>query len=283
MENTFTIMPMSQQVNLTPGEATSGEITIVNPSDATEDFHYKVNVSPYGVIGENYQADLVTETGRNEIVQWITIEEPTGVVKPNEAKKVKYTINTPANAAAGGQYAAITVSSDSNQEQTSGVAVSNIFEMASIIYGKVSGNIVRGGKILENNIPGFVAVTPIEVNSLLENTGNMHEVATVVLKVTDFFTGNVIYPTGDETGEFNEIVMPETTYKSSRNITNNLPALGIVKVSQTIYYNGDASTAEKDVIICPIWFILLVIAAISSIIAFIVFRIRKHHKKRISD
>ncbi len=283
MENTFTIMPMSQQVSLTPGETYTGTLTIVNPVDATEDFHYKIEISPYGVVGEDYQADLRSVTGRNEITKWIEIEEPTGTVKPNESKKVTFKINTPKNAAAGGQYAALTVSSDSNTASSNGVSVNNVFEMASLIYGTVGGDITRGGEILENNVPGFIAVPPLETSVKLENTGNIHEVATVVLKVTNFFTGDVIFPTGEETGEFSEIVMPETTYLATRNVSN-LPALGVVKVSQTVYYRGqDASVTEREVIICPIWFMLLVIACIAAIVAFIVSRVRKHRKKRLND
>ncbi|MBR3353300.1 hypothetical protein IKG49_01775 [Candidatus Saccharibacteria bacterium] len=278
MENTFTIMPMSQQVNLTPGETYTGTITIVNPVDATQDFHYKMSISPYSVIGQDYTADLKTVTGRNEITNWITIEEPTGVVKPNESKKIQYTIKTPSNAAAGGQYAAITVSSNNDTVQSGGVAVNNVFEMASLIYANVSGDIVREGNILENNIPGFVAVPPIEVSALLENKGNIHESATVVLNVTNFFTGEVIFPKSEDNNEFNELVMPETTYLATRNITN-LPSLGVVKVKQTIYFNGKSSVEERDVIICPIWFLLLVIACIAGIVGFIVMRIKKHKKK----
>lgn len=277
MENTFTIMPMSQQVSLTPGETYTGTITIVNPVDAKGDFHYKMSISPYSVIGQDYTADLKTVTGRNEITNWITIDEPTGVVKPNESKKVTYTIKTPANAAAGGQYAAIAVSSNNDIVQNSGVAVNNVFEMASLIYAKVSGDTVREGNILENNIPGFVAVPPIEVSALLENKGNIHESATVVLNVTNFFTGEVIFPKTDETNEFSELVMPETTYLATRNISN-LPSLGVVKVKQTIYFNGKSSVEEKNVIICPIWFLLLVIACIGGIIWFVISKIKKHKK-----
>lgn len=283
MENTFTLMPMSQQVSLTPGKAYTGTITIVNPVDATEDFHYKIEISPYGVIGEDYQADLTSVTGHNEITKWIEIDEPTGVIKPNESKKITYTINTPSNAEAGGQYAALAVSSNSDLSGNNGVSVNNVFEMASLIYATVIGDIEREGTILENNIPGFIAVPPLETSVLFENKGNIHEVGTVVLKVTNFFTGEVIFPTGEDDGEFTEVVMPDTTYLATRNISN-LPALGVVKVTQTVYYRGqDASITEKEVIICPIWFMLLVIAAIASIVAFIVFRIRKHRKKLLND
>ena len=279
MENTFTLMPMSQQINLTPGESYTGYITIVNPVDATEDFSYKVSISPYSVIGENYTADLQTVSGRNEITKWITISEPTGTVNPNESKKVEFTINTPSNAPGGGQYAALAVSSNPANTDSDGVAVKNIFEMASLIYANVAGDIKRGGEILENNVPGFVAVTPIQVTAMFENTGNIHEVATIILKVSNFFTGEVILPTEEDDGQFSEIVMPESTYFASRDISN-LPALGVVKVNQTIYYNGSSSVSERDVIICPIWFLLLVIAVFASIIVFIISRIKIHKKRR---
>ena len=172
------------------------------------------------------------------------------------------------------------MSSDTDNSSNNGVSVNNVFEMASLIYGNVAGDIKREGKIIENNVPGFIAVPPLETSVLFENQGNIHEIATIVLKVTDFFTGNVIFPTGEETGEFSEIVMPETTYLATRNISN-LPALGVVKVSQTVYYRGESSTTEKEVIICPIWFMLLVAATIAAIIAFIVSRVRKHRKKKL--
>lgn len=281
MDNTFTLMPMSQQVSLNPGETYTGNITIVNPVDAKEDFHYKVTVSPYGVIGEDYRADLQNTNDRNEIINWITIEEPTGSVKPNESKKVKYTIKVPKNAEAGGQYAALAVSSDNETSQSGGVAVNNVFEMASIIYGTVSGDIVREGEILENNIPGFALVPPVEVSALLQNKGNIHEVATIKLDVKNFFTGEVIFPKEEESNEFGEMVMPESTYKATRQVSN-LPALGVVRISQTVYFDGKNSTVENNVIICPLWFLLLVIATIASLITFIVLKIRKHHKKKIA-
>ena len=89
MNNTFTLLPMSQRFLLMPGKVTEGSIKIVNPADATEDFSYKVTVTPYGVVGEDYKADLETDSTRTAIAKWIEIEEPTGKIKPNESKEVK--------------------------------------------------------------------------------------------------------------------------------------------------------------------------------------------------
>ena len=67
MENAFTLLPMSQNFTLDPGETYTGTITIVNPVDSKSDFAYSVSVSPYSVVGEDYQADISNRlfTSRN--------------------------------------------------------------------------------------------------------------------------------------------------------------------------------------------------------------------------
>ena len=281
MNNMFTLLPMSQRFTLTPGKTTEGFIKIVNPADATEDFAYKVSVTPYGVIGEDYTADLEHDSARTAISKWIKIEEPTGEVKPNEVKEVKFTIDVPENAPIGGQYATIAVSSNNDMSGNSGVAVQNVLEMASVIYATVEGPVERKGEILENNVPGFVVSTPVTLSALINNEGNIHEDATFVISASDFFTGRVILPTEDDDGEYSELIMPETTRLIERNISN-LPALGVVKISQTIYYRGVSSPVEKVVIICPIWFMALIALTLASIVFTIVHTIRKHKKKKLS-
>ena len=93
--NTFTILPMSQRFALEPGQTYKGKLSIVNPSDATEDFPYRTSIMPYNVVGSDYTADLSTQYNRSMITEWITIEEPTGVVKPNETKELEFTITVP--------------------------------------------------------------------------------------------------------------------------------------------------------------------------------------------
>lgn len=282
MSNVFTLLPMSQRFTLTPGEVTEGSIKIVNPADATENFAYKVSITPYGVIGEKYTIDLEHESARTSISKWIEIEEPTGEIEPNGVKEIKFTINVPKNAPVGGQYATLAVSSNSKSANGNGVAVRNVLEMASIIYGTVTGPIERNGKILENNVPGFIVSPPATLSALIENGGNVHEDAIFTIKVTDLFGGRQILPTEDDDGQYSELIMPETTRYIEREV-NNLPALGIVKVSQSISYRGDNNVAEKTIIICPIWFMMLVFTTLIAIIFTIIHLIRKHRKAKKSN
>ena len=280
MENAFTILPMSQNFTLVPGGTYTGSITVVNPVNSTSDFAYSVSVSPYNVIGEDYQADISNVSAYSKIADWITIDNPTGSVKPNESQEINFTINVPADAAAGGQYAAIMVSSDPSKQESEGVSINNVFALGSIIYADVEGEVTHEGSILQNNIPEFSTVTPVAVSALLDNHGNVHENAIFALNVTNALTGEKIFPTDeDQNNHFSEIVMPETTRYITRNI-DNLPALGIVKVEQTIYYNNEVSTVSKNIVLCPIWFFLLVALVIFSIIGFIVASVRHHRRKK---
>lgn len=280
MENAFTLLPMSQEFTLEPGGTYTGSITIVNPVDSKSDFAYSVSVSPYSVVGEDYQADITNISAYSKIAEWITIAEPTGTIAPNESREVEFTINVPEDAYAGGQYAAIMVSSDPSKQDNDGVSINNVFALASIIYADVAGEITHEGTIIENNVPEFSTTTPVAVSALLDNHGNIHENAIFALNVSNAVTGEKIFPTDeDQNNHFSEIVMPDTTRYITRNI-DNLPALGIVKVEQTIYYNSEVSTVVKDIIICPVWFICLVALVIVSIIGFIVASVRHHRRKK---
>lgn len=279
MDSTFTVTPMSQRIQLKPGDTYSGTITIVNPVDATSDFSYRVYTAPYGVTNENYDADFVTSTDRTQIAKWITIEEPEGKIEPNGTKKIKFTIKVPESAPGGGQYASLMVGSNDDNEASEGIAVQNVFEMASLIYAEVDGDIIHSGEILQNNVPGFSASTPVTISALIKNDGNLHEDATFVISVSNFFTGEVILPTEENEGRYTEVIMPETTRYTSREV-DNLPAIGVVHINQTIYYNGTSSVEEKDVLICPIWFMALVAITLGVIIAAIVRIIMKHRKKK---
>lgn len=277
----ITITPMSQRLELKPGEVYTGQITIANPATATGPANYAVEVAPYGVSGENYMADLVTQTGRTLLAEWTTVDEPAGVVEPNSIKRVNFTITVPENAPGGGQYAAILVSQNNDSEaRHNGVAVNDIMEVASLLYADVEGEIIHQGEILENNIPGFVTGAPITLGALISNNGNVHEDAVFAITAKNVFTDEMIVEAEGVRGYYTELVMPETTRYIQRDINEELPILGIVHVEQTIYYNNTISEMARDVVICPVWFMVVVGVAIAMLITAIVQLIRSHKKKK---
>ena len=281
---------MSFNINLREGQEYTDSLKIVNPADSDSPLHYEVSVLPYSVVGEGYTADLATETQRTQIAKWITIEDSEGEIQPNSSKDIEYTIKVPEGVPSGGQYAAIAVTAipDSKAGAENSVSFNSVYELTSLIYANVNGKTTYGGRIIENDIPGFSSTPDVTVGAMVENTGNTHGNATIMLNVTDILRNEEIFSSDIDTDEnvFSEVVMPETTRYITREI-NNLPSLGLVKIEQTIRFNGEVSEKENVVFIAPFWFIVLAaltaVVLLTAIITVVIKDIRHHgHKSKQS-
>lgn len=258
---TFTVLPMGQQIGISPGEVYEGYISVANPADATENLPYTVSVTPYTVVGDDYVVDLVTAGKSSDIVKYIQIENPTGVIKPNEVKRIKFKISLPKDMSPGGQYATLAVGST----DAAGEMVQNVFEIASILFVTVKGEVYRSGKILQNSVPSFSLVNPVAVTTAFSNDGNIHESAVTKLALKNVFTGEVILP--DETtteNTYQEYIMPGTTRTLVRNI-DGLNSLGIYEVKQTVEYMGETSVVSSVLFVCPVWFLILFMITLAAI------------------
>lgn len=276
MANNFIVSPMLEKISLKAGETYTGSILIANPKDATEDFYYKISTSPYSVIGENYIADFETISDWSRILEWTTLEDTEGTLKPNETKRIFYTIEVPKNAPAGGQYLKIGVTSNA-AASGSGGAVQDVFEIASLVFAEIDGETTRGGRILEGKIPDFVTSSNPAVTAKFTNTGNVHETATTTLYVKNLLGGGEIYPQNGENPEMESIIMPLSTRVVSRQIPN-LPVVGIFEVKETISYRGDTMDVTSVMVVCPAWFILLILATIASILGMVFYG--RHLKRK---
>ncbi|MBQ3263752.1 hypothetical protein IJH06_01420 [Candidatus Saccharibacteria bacterium] len=277
--NAFTLMPMEQMIELNAGEIYRGSITVANPADSTEDFYYAVGIVPYSVSGSEYEVNLAKKSNRSLMVDWISIKEPTGVIHPNEVKTIEFTINVPETAPAGGQYAALAVRSDAPSDRLSGTNVQNIYEMVSVIFADVAGETVHDGQIVSNMITGFVANGKASVGAELVNNGNTHEVAEVTVEAKNAITGDVILSNETTMNTYQEVIMPETSRYITREV-DGMAGLGIYEVSQSISYMGAVSTNTTTVIVCPLWFMMLFILTIGTIIGTILALIVKRRRAK---
>ncbi len=280
MSEKFTVTPMSETLELKPGETYEGYILISNPEDSEGDFDFQVEVAPYGVTGNDYKADLTTSSARTLLAEWVKVTNATGVVKPNEKVRVEYTITVPEDAAGGGQYAALVVSKNSHGEvENANIGVSNVYGMASILYARIDGEINRAGEVMENSIPGFTTSLPVSSSVMLKNDGNVHEDANIYISIKNMLNGETIYPKEGQSGGITEEILPGTTRYLAQSIQDISP-LGIYEVKQTIQYLDHEDVATQVLIACPIWFMFLVFVTVCSIISFIISRIIKRKKSK---
>lgn len=276
----FLITPMNQHFELKPGEVFEGSIKVANPAGSSNNFKYVVSVAPYGVIGEDYEADFVTNSVWNQIANWITLKNNKGELEPNGVEYIDFTITVPENAPAGAQSATIVVTRDTDENQNTGMLMENVFEMVSIIYANIAGEIRHEGSILSNDVPFFSDSPAVAVGVMFDNNGNTFEEATIEISAKNVISGEIILPTDVNNGVYTDTVVPETRRYVRRNVSD-LPFLGVIQIEQKVYYNGDTSIVSKNVIICPIWFMVLIGITIVLFVAAITKMIKLHKKKKV--
>ncbi|MBQ7802766.1 hypothetical protein IJ380_02815 [Candidatus Saccharibacteria bacterium] len=270
----FAISPMYQQITLTPGETYTGNFEVINPGDNTIDFRYEVRVEPFSVEGLD---DLsFTENGNyNQIVDWIELSRTEGVISPNETEEVRFFVHVPENAPAGGQYAAIMVTSEEYRLDNSTVDLRERYEASHLLYAEVAGETVRKGKIDSINVPGFLFSGNITGSASITNDGNVHSEATHILQVFPLFSKEEVYT--NEENPKGAWIMPGNTAFSSIS-WDATPSVGIFHVIYNVEFEGVTSTVDKMVIVCPIWLLLIIIFAIVLIIFRIVWGGKKREK-----
>ena len=223
----------------------------------------------------NYENDFMSETDYNQIVDWITLENNSGVVSPNETSMIHFTIDVPMNAPAGSQYAAITVKNGNEDATTTsegGTTVVSVFQIASILLAQVAGDTVETGNIVENSVPAFVLDgSAFKAESFVENTGNVHTDAEYTLQIWPLFSGEEIC-TNEENPD-KDLVLPGMKKYYAQ--ACKLPAFGIFNVKQTVKIFDQVSTVERMVIVCPMWLLFVVIFLIILGVIYLVTKSKK--------
>lgn len=255
------ISPNIQKMELDPGAVYKNNFTITN--NGSTPFSYKLVVSPYSVEDTTYAPIYSVENAYTQITNWISFDDKEfeGVVEPAISKVINYTVTVPDDVPSGGQYAVIFVQSKEASE--TGESIQTIASPGLVLVARVNGDTRETGEIKDLNIPTFLLNPPVSASATFVNDGNVDVEAKMTLKIENYFSGEVIYDGTKEPLE--KTLFPGTTRDLSIS-WSNVPRLGILKVTLSAEYPGDAAVKTRTVFICPIWFIALIVLFIIVII-----------------
>lgn len=275
----ITVSPMNERIILNPGETYEGSFDISNANVNTETFRYEAVPRAF-YVDDNYDIYYDKNADLNQIVDWITIEDPTGILDVNTVKKIRYTIDVPKDAPAGGQYAAIMVQSvrmEESENAESAVNLTQTIGIAHIIYAEIAGTSIHSGEIESVELPSFLLDGDITGSALIKNTGNVHGVGKYTLQVFPVFSNEEIY-----TNEENPVELTILPGRSRYNDTRweNTPPVGIFNVIYTVEFEGVTQQVSKMVIKCPIWLLFIIIFVVMAIIIFIVMKVKGGKKAK---
>lgn len=279
--SSISISPMSERSVLIPGETYKSSFLVVNPNTSTESLHYKAQVGSYSPLvteerGVYNGADTGTITAYNDIMRWITIDNPEGVVAPGSDVNLSFSIKVPKDAPAGGQYATIILTNVGNEGERveSGIVVKGYVNIGYIVYAEVAGETRKEGVITENNFPSIMTNRELKATSMVRNNGNIHTDAEYTLQVWPLFSDEEYCTNEEKPGS--SLVMPETERYHVQSC--DLPTVGIFRAKQTVKIFGEVSELEKMVIVCPVWLIFVILFVIVAFVIWVIVMIKKHKK-----
>ena len=281
LDQNLQISPTHERLTLDPGTTYDGTMKVRNIG--TDTFSYHMELTPFSVLDENYNSDFTVASNYTKIVDWITFDQETGTVAPDETDIVTYHIHVPDDAPGGAQHAAIVavVDNDSNTEEGS-VSIKTVSRAALILYANVNGETNDCGEVISNNVPSFFFAPPVSVNSVVKNCGNVDNEAKFSLKVWPLFSDEELYDSSaDEKADTSDLILPDTTRYHAMSWQDG-SIFGIYNVEHSIEYGGKTNTVKKLVFVIPLWLIIIFILLVGLIIFKLVSNAqsRKQSKKK---
>ncbi len=167
--NALTISPARfDDLAADPGTTVSGEFTIINEQDSEQTYYTSV---------ENFEAQGESGTpsfsnNKEGLASWVQVVEKV-TIKKGEKIKIPFTITVPADADAGGHFAAVFLSTIPPATKGGEVAVGA--KVGMLILLKVNGDIKEEGGVLSfflKNGSHFTTMLPIDFVYRFNNNGN---------------------------------------------------------------------------------------------------------------
>ena len=270
------VTPTKQKISLVPGASYVGTFKVQNVG--TDAFQYSVYATPYSVVNENYDPNYDNVTAYSNIYKWITFDDKTkeGTLQPGTSVDVTYTVKVPKDAPAGGQYATLMAQTETGN--ASNATIATIRRVGMILYAAVPGETKETGEIVKNTVNSFYFNPPISVSTLVKNTGNVEQTATVTVNMWPLFSKETAFSNADHPTKMD--VMPDTT-RFEGTAWEGAPSLGIFYVEQIVDFAGQTSKVGKLVLVCPLWLIFVIFTIIFFIIFWLISRARE--RKRLTQ
>lgn len=273
------VSPVSARVVLKPGSELDYSIIVSNVG--SEDFNFSVYAAPYTIVDEDYNISFSNETNRSQIVRWIKfiaddgslVDTYKGSVAAGAKKAVSYRVSVPADVPAGGQYATIFAQTDAPETNDKTSGLKTVSRIGMVVYGRSEGETDDSAEITSYELPGFMFAGPVNVKSVVKNTGNTDFEARYKLSVKSI-TGNEIYSKEDSHN-----ILPDTSRKEELS-WEGTPFMGIFQLNYRVEALDQIKDETRLIIIMPVYIILIFIILLTALVIWIIMMVRKRKERK---
>ena len=242
---------------LTAGNSYTQTLTLTNTGDTNVSLSLSLIASDI--------ATLPAE--RSQILEWLFfVDTPDQTeIAPQNSVTVKLRAKIPDNALGGGQYAALLITADTDNQIT--------LPISAIITGE---NLSYQSEVTARHLAPWYLQSPVTASTTITNQGNVDFESLAEFTVKNPFTGETIF--SDTTSA---AILPGASQTIEQS-WNEAPVLGVFNITQSVSYYDTAGQAylsqfSRLVIVCPLWLIILIALLLCVIIVAIILLVRHHH------
>lgn len=276
------IIPAMIEEGADPGDTFEERITVTNVSEETQTYYVGVrDIS--GVRNENqpiFAEEGMERTGF-ELSEWVTFEEESFTLGPNEETSFPIQIQVPDNASPGSHFGGIFVTVEPPRLRTIGAGIG--YNVGSIISIRISGDIIESARIRSFATDRLVYSEPnVTFTTRVENAGNVLVRPRGLIEVTNMFgrdVGDVIV--NDGAGG----VFPGTTRSFAATWEGDGMGFGRYEAVVALAYGEEGRRSTIDATmsfwILPLNIILPILGVLILIIAGLYIAIRLHIRNSV--
>lgn len=173
----LSVSPTLFEMTANPGQEWVSNVRVINsnPYDLTV-YTDVVNFAPQGESGQaKFLPVLEAETDGQTIAEWVTVEQTELTIPAEQTKEIPFRITVPEDAPPGGHFGALLIGTRSRDVGTGATAVETSQVVTSLVFLRVTGDIVEEGQIREFRSKRFLYESPeVDFELRFQNKGNVH-------------------------------------------------------------------------------------------------------------
>jgi len=169
----ITISPPTINLDLSPGESSSGVLQVRN--NGTGSLNFNIGIFDY-IVNDTKGTPIILTSPNLSIkfsaASWISTDSEFFTLTSHTTQKINYKISVPTNARPGGHYASVIYKSDSvNSDQTNAKVVA---QLGTLFYINVKGIIQESAEVIKFEAKKFQEYGPIDLEYRVKNLGDLH-------------------------------------------------------------------------------------------------------------
>lgn len=289
VSQSLSVTPPLFELSILPGDVWQSQVKVLNnnPYELTV-YADVVNFAPVGEDGQGKFIPILDDPSLGKkvtLAEWIEVSDAPFTIEPEQARDIPFFVDIPVDAAPGGHFAAILISTEP-PPRDGVVAVRTSQVVTSLFFVRVDGDITEAGSIREFAVTDGIVPTP-ETNFKLrfENKGNVHLQPRGDILITNMWgkeRGTI--PINNQTNFGN--VLPDSIreFNFSWKGEPSLADIGRYKAIVTLAFGEDGIqnvTATTYFYVVPIKATLITLLALVLSIAFMTWIIRSYVRRML--